>query len=1718
MAFTTKHNLGLAVFAASAWLSGADIAVANNFGTDVSNIATISYTLGETTNTVVTPRAVFTIRPPATPAIIEFFRFSPTASNPILRNINGSDFSPSGEIDGPFSSIGPAVTAGNQLIDITGPVPLIPATTFLAGELMFVRVIDTGQNLNSDEIDTIAITVQASNGDSITLRLFESDVNSGEFFVYLPSTPLQSPRNDNVISAGENTQLTATYIDAFDATDVTVDTAFLNPLNRVFSSVTGELVDGARITLIDLDTGQEAEVFGVDGFSAFPPEVVSGEDVLDASNLVYDNNIGEFRFPLLDEGNYAVRVEPPEGFTFASVVEPEQLVTAGSKTGQSEYVILPASFGEAISLSDAGTLRFDIPLDPISEIVVTKSADRSFGDVGDYINYTVTVENRGSAVVPAVLHDTLPLGFRYVAGTSRIEQIISDDPDISPEGSLLTFDMDLIEPGEAIELNYALLIGPGAALGDAVNEAVVRDGSGAPVSNIARAGLTLREDLLRSTSTIVGRITEQSCDGDVEWVRPVTRGVGVAGVRLYMETGAYVVSDSDGLYHFEGVREGTHVVQVDKETLPQGFELMTCEENTRYAGSNESKFVDVQGGGIWRANFYLKQTGARAVITEEEVFNDAKEHLKFDKEWLETQNSDIEWVYPQTDRTPSASTTNIGIKHGADQSITLKVNDRDVPTYHFAGRDKNTARTASLSRWRGIDIQDGRNVVIATVKDNVGNIVKTLREEIWFVKTIAKAIAVPTESILIADGRTVPEVAIRLEDQSGRPVHAGRITTINLEPPYRLYDETGDNRLREQSEDLIAPLSARQDISVGADGILRVKLEPTLRTGKVTVIATLDNGRQVPIYMYLEPEKRDWILVGLAEGSVGYDDVSGNSVGLDASGNIADDVITDGRVAFFAKGLIKGNWLLTLGVDTDRSRGNRDGAFRDEIDPNAFYTLYGDRSYQEFEGNSRYPVYVKLEKRQAYAVFGDYETNITEGRLTSYNRRFTGLKAEYIGDNVQVLGFAAETNQGFVKDELAADGTSGTYQLSNERILSQSEQIIIETRDRFRPDIVLESRTLVRFLDYTLDYLTGQLIFRLPVDVTDANLNPNVIVVDYETSEDTERNITFGGRVQAQVLNNKVQIGSTFIHEDGSALAAGVEQNQIGFDIIADVTDNTQIRAEYAITDNASAESGGTADAKLLEIVHNSEKLTAEAFFREEEGGFGLGQRASNTNGVRRFGVRGNYTVSEFEDEKTGRRGQRRIEAQAFREENLTTGDTRNTGEVLATHEGSNLTISGGLRAVRDNIVSGDDRASTLAVARASYRLPEHGATFQVSHEQPLGGDDEVSAFPQRTTIGVDKTLGQRATVSIRHEINNGSGINAQNTVVGVTATPWSGTTLSANSDAVTNDSGRRLGATIGVDQLVKINEKWSVSGGIRSRRVLDTDTAFLEVTPDAAISPFEVNEDFTSAYVGAAYKNASTSGSIRFETRQAEQGENYIVAAGAARELTETLSFAGAARGLVSQTNDLSSAGTAFVGEGDLGNLSDTTTQLDLRLGGAWRPRDEKTIVFNRLDFNYAEDQLGQTTRKIVNNFAANTLVNERWQLSTNWGVKNVSTEIAGQDFSNTTHLLGAETRYDITEKIDIGLRGQFLVNAQSNSSSYSFGPSVGISPVKNIWINAGYNFSGFRDDDFEAAEFSRQGVYLQMRLKFDQNTARGLLDKISPSAISAGPATAQPSLYSQP
>jgi len=162
-----------------------------------------------------------------------------------------------------------------------------------------------------------------------------------------------------------------------------------------------------------------------------------------------------------------------------------------------------------------------------------------------------------------------------------------------------------------------------------------------------------------------------------------------------------------------------------------------------------------------------------------------------------------------------------------------------------------------------------------------------------------------------------------------------------------------------------------------------------------------------------------------------------------------------------------------------------------------------------------------------------------------------------------------------------------------------------------------------------------------------------------------------------------------YIHEEGRADRPGGEQDVIGVDVVARLSESTEVRAEYAVSKDKQ-ESGETIDAAayLAEIVHTSDDFSAQAYIREEEAGFGVGQQSSNTNGIRRYGVDASYVISEDIQEDTGRRMMRNITAQSYVEQSLETGAKRTLSEVAVTQDSDTFGGGLGLRHVKEDIAA----------------------------------------------------------------------------------------------------------------------------------------------------------------------------------------------------------------------------------------------------------------------------------------------------------------------------------------------------------------------------------------------------------------------------------------------
>lgn len=1635
-------------------------------GTQVVNRAQVEFTLSGVTTTMTTPDAIFTIEAQRTPSTITFFRYSPTVSGAVPTQLNGSEFQ--NGAGGPFTSVGPLVSAGGTPVNTSAPVPLTEAGSYFVGEPVIVRVTDPGQNGDPLIVETIDATIATENGDFVTLRLFESGPDTGEFYAWIPSEAGTPATDDATLTIASGSGLTARYQDPFDLTEISTDTAGVDPFGRVFDSLTGALIDGAIVTIVDDATGLPAAVFGIDGVSAYPSTVVTGSTVTDASGMTYDLGDGEFLFPIMAPGTYRLLVTPPTGYSGPSSVQPP----AFDALNNAPFTIIPGSYGQPFALAGPGALEFDYPLDPSTDVVLTKTAGTATASAGDFVRYQLRIENRGTTATPARVIDTLPLGFRFQQGSARADGQAIPAPTVAADGRTLTIDAGLLDPGATVALSYIVEVTAGARLGTAVNVAQALNPAGTPVSNRAEAAVDIVDDFLRSSLTIIGRVVEEGCEDDKS-------AKGVEGVRLYMETGFTTVTDQDGLYHFEGVSPRTHVVQVDEESLPDGTELVLCRDNTRYAGNAGSQFVDARGGAVWRANFHLKRlrpAAEKKAETAPETVNPDKEYLRFDKTWLNGQLGGNEFAYPAEGATPSAASVNLGVKHDVSLRPSLYLNGREVPPENFAGREVNLIRTAALTHWKGVDLREGDNTFEVRLRNEAGVEVARLKRAIPYVSRAERAALLEERSSLFADGKSRPVLAIQVTDGAGRPVRAGRLLSVEVSAPYR----TAERARAEDLNALDAPLSSQSGIPVGQGGVALIELEPTVETGPLRIEVELDNGRTREFQTYVKPAPRDWIVVGLAEGQGGVE-FENNGAAPNAT-----DIVGDGRIAGFAKGVVKGGWLLTVAGDTAKKRGDADGDLFLDVNPDERYPLFGDRSTQEFEAQSRYPVYLKAEKNAFRGVFGDFDTGLSESKLSRYSRRLSGLSADYQGERFEFTAFATDTNQAFVRDELAADGTSGRYQLSAAPLVRNSETITIETRDRFRPDVIVSSVTLARYADYEIDFDTGEIIFRLPVPASDAAFNPIVILVDYETSAPVTRALTAGGRGAVKFLGGRGEAGATFIHEEGAG--ADAETTDLaGADVVVNLTDTTEIRAEYARSFTDGAAGRTEADAILAEAAHASERIDAKAYFSEVGADFGLGQQTSAQAGVRRYGAEVRVRIDEFDGGLTTENGARSIEAKAYREENLSTGASRDIAEVALRQDGAQTSGSVGLRGVRENPQTGPEREGLFVTASARQRFEKLGLSLRAGREQAVAGDDASALFPTRTNIGFDQRLFDGFTLSATHEILSGDAVSQSNTTVGLKAEPWTGAAVTLAGDRITQDTGERIGATFGVDQQVKISAKWTGSLGLSRREDLKTEggvDVVDDIVPDAPRSPFEqANGAFTSLYVGAGFRDKATTGSGRFEIRKSEEGQRYMVATAAARELSEQLSF-GAAGRFEQNNNDLTADERRF----------------EARIGASWRPHDEGVVIFNRLDVKQQSVDLQQRSWKAVHNLALNAQASERLQLSFNHGLKYSAFSADGADLSGVTQLAGVEARYDVTSAVDIGVHAEALYSWNSGAIQYSYGPSVGVSPAKNVWLSLGWNFDGFRDEDFAAAEYSATGPYLKLRIKFDQHTARGLLDAISP------------------
>ena len=256
---------------------------------------------------------------------------------------------------------------------------------------------------------------------------------------------------------------------------------------------------------------------------------------------------------------------------------------------------------------------------------IAKTGSASKVELGDSLLYTInlTLTNSGTQANVqnnVVITDTLPLGFKYIPGTAIFKngnQILKGDTELGINGVGPVLQMHLgsiaTNPGQTINatLTYRVRVGVGSQNGTGINKAIARTANGL-VSNESQFKVETSLGVFAQEGCIVGKVY-LDCNGNGIQDKQDGYEPGVGGIRVYMEDGTYMVSDPTGAYSICGVQALTHVLKLDKTTLPAGATLGISAN--RNAGDPDSIFVDMKFGELHRADFIINSC-APALLDE----------------------------------------------------------------------------------------------------------------------------------------------------------------------------------------------------------------------------------------------------------------------------------------------------------------------------------------------------------------------------------------------------------------------------------------------------------------------------------------------------------------------------------------------------------------------------------------------------------------------------------------------------------------------------------------------------------------------------------------------------------------------------------------------------------------------------------------------------------------------------------------------------------------------------------------------------------------------------------------------------------------------------------------------------------------------------------------------------------------------------------------------
>jgi uncharacterized repeat protein (TIGR01451 family) len=1267
-----------------------------------------------------------------------------------------------------------------------------------------------------------------------------------------------------------------------------------------------------------------------------------------------------------------------------------------SRSFQSRIFATATIEGESLEIKSKGERE-------VAKVWVSLKSSKESASMGEFIHYICEIENRGNKdAINANFSNILSKGLRYKKNTFFIDEVKVDNIQFLNKRE---FQLPLdIKAGESKHFSFVAEVGI-----DAENllqsRAFVNYNN--KQSNLSISQTKVKKDFDHS-SLIAGRVIVKDAN------------LSLSGVRVYLENGLYTHSDKSGKFHFENVSLGRHVVSIDPDSISGRFVLQECQANARTMGSRTSIFVDTSISHTQAVKFCLKEDKKTKALHASLSFKiPTKEAQKMPKytvnSFKEIEKRDT-FLWPKEGYVPPMPSVKVAFLHASKEKIELYLNGKKVDMLEYDGFVKSKDTKWTISKYRGVDIIDGDNIFEAKIKGTS----RVIKRTIHLSTAPIKAKIITEKSSLVADGQKNPVIAVQLFDMAGYPLRKGMVGEFSIEKPY-----ISQERLEYLQKNPLANGNGEDRYTVSENGIAFITLHATSQAGEVKLHFPFQRKNEYT-KVWLSSAPREWFMVGFAEGSVGYETLK-NSLQNRSTSSLKSDA----KVSFFAKGKVGTDALLSIAYDSGKKN---DLAVLEELNPQSEYTVYADESMQKNEAPSSKKLYLKIEKKTFYALFGDFNTGLDTHELSRYVRRLNGIKSEFKGEIFEYSAFISQSSTSFEREELRGDGTSGLYQLKSKTIMIGSENIMIQVRDRYRDEVILSKKVLRPLLDYNIDYLAGTIYFKEPILSKDKGGNPQYIIVTYEDEKGDKKRLSYGGRAGIRGFDGRLEGGVSILREENKEHEL---DTLYGFDTQVNLTENLTINGEYASSKNNKEVNTTVAKAYLFELAHHNKYSTSKAYYHYQEDGFGFGQQSHIASGMRKYGV--DTTLNYWQNIA--------VKLALYGDEVLSSSEKKSVAELSAQYEKQGASALLGYRYAK----AGDEEVNSQLISTISKRFFKNKMKLSLAYEYTLG--EQSDHFLNRTFAEASYFANQYIEIFANHEILKGKTIKSNQSRIGVKGRPWSGGTLQSTlSNEVENDAVRLFGL-MGFNQSWQINQNISLNGSLEREQTFQSD---------------EEIEDFTAYAIGANYQKKQWIYNAKAEYKTTKREEKVNFDAGVYTEVNKNLGMALGIR-------------NNFV-YGDNANRQNSDVKFSL----AYRP-DESLMVLNRLAYLY--DKTDNTkVAKAVEQFLCVAHLNQKNSLSGHYGLKYVEDTMDEDVFSSWIDTAGVEYRYDLSKYLELGLQGSVLHAYESGALQKSVGLYLGYNLLLNTYIGFGYNFLGFDDEDFSTIQQSQEGLYLRFRVKFDQ------------------------------